>query len=27
MFTLQPPRHIPTYMRAALSRGISFGGV
>ena len=27
MFTLQPPRHIPTYMRAALSRGIYFGGV
>jgi hypothetical protein len=23
MFSLQPPRHISTYMRAALSRGIS----
>jgi hypothetical protein len=27
MFSLQPPRHISTYMRAALSRGIYFGGV
>ena len=27
MFNLQPPRHISTYMRAALSRGIYFGGV
>jgi hypothetical protein len=26
MFSLQPPRHISTYMRAALSRGIYFGG-
>ncbi len=27
MFSLQQPRHIPTYMRAALSRGIYFSGV
>ena len=27
MRSLQPPRHISTYMRAALSRGIYFGGV